>query len=168
MYYKIENKECEVYKKLHELRTKELIISEENKQSIKDKSGLDFESFLGHSGQQNFRRVTQYTGFKFTEPEKVDLKIWQRDKTHSEIFIPNRKTKLGREMAEFISNGLKGSNFMKPFEIFGLEHPRRFSFPFVHIVGEIIVLYFDDQTEPKDENVIEITKREFDALMSLA
>ena len=36
MYYKIENKECEVYKKLHELRTKELLISEENKQAIKD------------------------------------------------------------------------------------------------------------------------------------
>ena len=165
MYYKIENKECEVYKKLHELRTEEIQISEENKQAIKDKSGLDFKSFFGHSGQQNFRRVTQYTGFKFTEPEKVDLKIWQRHKIHSDIFIPNRRTKLGREMEEFISNGLKSSNFMKPFEIFGLEHPRKFSLPFVEIVGDVIILWFDEQTEILDENVIEITKREFDALL---
>jgi hypothetical protein len=166
MYYKIENKECEVYQKLHEMRAYELKISEENKQAIKDKSGLDFESFYGHSGQQNFRRVTGYTGFKFTEPEKVDSKVWQRHKEHNDIFIPNKKTKLGREMDEFISNGLKGSNFNTPLKILGLEHPRRFSFPFVDIAGEIIVLFLDDQFEPKDENVIEITKREFDALRS--
>lgn len=166
MYYKIENKDCEVYKKLHEMRTKELLISEENKQAIRDKSGLDFESFLGHSGQQNFRRVTQYTGFKFTEPEKVDLKIWQSDKTHSKIFVPNRRTKQGREMEKFLLNGLKGGHFTEPLEIMGLEHPRRFTFPFIEIAGEVILLYLDDQMEPKDENIIEITKCEFEKLNS--
>lgn len=69
-------------------------------------------------------------------------------------------------MYAFLSNGLKCSNFMKPFDIFGLELPKKFSFPFIHIAGEIIILCFDDQTEPNDENVIEITKREFEALFS--
>lgn len=161
MYYKILNKDSDVYKKFFELRIREKNIEKENKQAIKDKSGLDFESFLGYSGQQNFGRVTEYTGFKFTEPEKVDLKIWQRHKTHSEIFIPNRKTKLGREMAKFISNGLKGSRFDIPFEILGLEHPSKFTFPFVEIYDDIILLYLDENVEPNDVNVIEITKTEF-------
>jgi hypothetical protein len=35
MYYKIENKECEVYKKLHEMRTFELQLDEENLSKIR-------------------------------------------------------------------------------------------------------------------------------------
>lgn len=164
MYYKIENKECEVYKKLHEMRTNELRMQEENSQAIKDKSGLDFETFLGNLGQQNFGRVTQYNGFQFTEPEKVDLKIWKRHKEYNEVFIPNRKTKLGREMLEFINNGLQKSYFEEPLRILNLELPSKFSFPFVVIEGELILLYLNDKLEPKDENIIEITKHEFDSL----
>ena len=166
MYYKIENKECEVYKKLHEMRTEEIRIGEENKQAIREKSGLDFESYFGVQGQQTIRRVTEYIGFKFTEPEKVDLKVWKRHEKHADIFVPNRRTKSGREMSEFLANGLKGSIFYRPLEILGLEHPRKFTFPFVDIVGDIIVIFLDDQCEPTDENVIEITKREFDAIRS--
>lgn len=167
MYYKIENKECEVYKNLHALRTKELKMSDENLSAINEKIGLKWESFLGHSGQQNFRRTTQYSGFKFVEPEKVCLKTWQNHKEHNDMFVPNLKTKLGREMSEFLLNGLKGSNYNQVFDILNLEHSNRFTFPVVHIVGEIVILYLKDE-EPEDENIIEITKKEFDALLSPA
>lgn len=73
MYYKIENKECEVYKKLHQMRTEEIQIGKENEKAIEEKTGLKFESYLGRSGQQNFSRTTEYFGFKFAEPQKVDL-----------------------------------------------------------------------------------------------
>jgi len=73
MYYKIENKESEVYKKLHEQRTKEEQMELKNTASIIEKTGLNFTNFLGRRGQQNFRRVTSYSGFEFIEPEKVDL-----------------------------------------------------------------------------------------------
>lgn len=164
MYYKIENKECEVYKKLHQMRTEEIQIGKDNEKAIEEKTGLKFETFLGHSGQQNFRRTTQYIGFKFTEPERVDLKIWQRDKEHPEIFVPNKRTKLGREMAEFLANGLKGSIYSKPIKILGLPEQRRFTFPYVEIFGDLILIYLGNNGEPKDENVIEITKREFEKL----
>lgn len=164
MYYKVENKECKVYKELHQLRTKELQIQEDNEKAIEEKTGLKFKTFLGDNGQQNFRRVRQYTGFKFTTPDKVDLKIWKTDAEHKEIFVPNRKTKLGREMAEFLLNGLKGSRYDKVWEILKLEHLRKFTFPYVEIVGEVILIYLSDSQEPKDKNVIEITKREFNEL----
>ena len=164
MYYKIENKECEVYKKLHKMRTEEIQIFKDNVKAIEEKTGLKFEDSLGYHGQQNFRRTDQYLGFAFTEPERVDLKIWQIDKENSRIFIPNRRTKLGREMADFLANGLKGSIYSKPFDILKLSVKRRFIFPFVEIVGDIIIIFLGNDQEPKDPNVIEITRTEFEAI----
>jgi hypothetical protein len=167
MYYKITNKDCDVYQKLHELRTKELKMEEENIQAITEKTGLKWDNSFGHHGQQNFRRVSSYSGFEFKEPEKVDLKIWKIHPEHNTIFVPNLRTKLGREMEEFLRNGLKSSKLRLVLEILKLEDLRKFSFPFLGIVkDEIILLFVDDNHEPKDENVIEITKREFNELIS--
>ncbi len=162
MYYKIENKESEVYKKLHEQRTKEQQMELKNIASIIEKTGLNFTQFFGRRGQQNFRRVTFYNGFEFTEPEKVDLKIWKRDKEYTEIFVPNTRTKLGREMQEFLNNGLEGSMYGIINDILGLETLPRFTFPFVEIIGEKIIIMVDDQYDLDDKDIIEITKREFE------
>ena len=164
MYYKIVNKESEVYQKLHEMRTNELQIEKDNVSAIESKTGLKFDSYLGHTGQQNFWRVTQYSGFKFTEPQKVDLKVWKQDSLHKDIFVPNRKTKLGREMAEFLSNGLKGSSYNKVFQILSIPRPSRFVFPFIEIFGETIGLYLGEEQRPTDENIVEITSKEFEML----
>lgn len=166
MYYKITNKECNIYKKLHELRVKELQIEEENEIAVKEKTGLDWESFLGRQGQQNFRRTTQYSGFKFTDPEKVCLKTWRTDSDIKDCFVPNRKTKLGREMSQFLLNGLKSSNYGKVYEILKLDHSNRFCFPYVDIRNEIVFIYLKDE-KPKDKNIIEITKKEFNESLEL-
>lgn len=167
MYYKITNKKCEVYKKLYSLRVRERIISELNLKKINEKIGLKWHIFLGYSGQQNFRRTTQYQGFKFEEPEKVCLKTWQKSKKHEGFFVPNRKTKIGREMSEFLLNGLEGSNYNRVFDILNLEHSDRFTFPFVEIVDDQIILFLKNE-EPKDPDVIEITKREFTEIYGTA
>ena len=166
MYYKIENRKCEVYERLHELRTKEFQIENDNEVEVKRKVELEFDNFLGHLGQQNFRRVTQYLAFKFLEPEKVNLKIWSVSKSHDGFFEPNRRTKIGRDMSEFLLNGLKGSRYNKVFEILELQEYGRFTFPYVEIVKDLIVIFVSDNQEPKDENLIEITKREFNELLS--
>ena len=62
MYYKIENKECEVYKKLHEMRTKEHQMAKDNIEAINQRVGLEWETYLGYSEQQQFGRVTTYEG----------------------------------------------------------------------------------------------------------
>ena len=165
MYYKIENKECEVYKKLYEMRTNELKVCDENKKAIEEKTGLTWNCFLGYNGQQNFRRTTQYSAFEFVEKDKIDPKIWSLK--DDGIYHPNRRTKVGREMSEFLQNGLKaGNRYDKPFEILGIETKRRFTFPFVEIGNnDVIVCYFDDNHEPHNENVIEITRTEFNAIL---
>lgn len=166
MYYKIENKECEVYKKLHEMRTFELQLDKENLSKIREKIGLSFKDAFGRFRQQSFSRVPEYAGFEFTEPEKVDFKIWKRHKEYPEIFVPNTRTEAGREMKKFLYE-LKGSNYLKPINILGLPYLGKFTFPYVEISGELILIYLGDNHEPQDPNVIEITKREFEELLKV-
>lgn len=164
MYYKITNKECDVYEKLHKMRTDEKIMDENNLKSIKEKVKLDFKNSLGYHGQQNFRRVSEYEGFEFIDVDKVDPKIWVKSKDHDNIFIPNRRTKLGREMFDFLRNKLSYSYFYAPFDILNIEVPGRFKFPYVEIYNDIIVLFIDDKFIIEYENVIEITKKEFEEI----
>jgi hypothetical protein len=165
MYYKIGNKESEVYQKLHEMRINELQMEADNKQTINEVTGLTWEKFLGHYGQQNFQRVTQYNGFQFTEPEKVNSKIWSKHKKFPEIYVPNNRTDLGRKMSALLSNGLKGSSISVAFKNLGIEFPHgTFSFPFIDIVNDIILVYLGEKQIPTDENIIEITSKEFDLL----
>ncbi len=168
MYYKIENAECELYKKLHEMRSQELLWEEENKAAINEKVGLEWESFLGHPGQQTWSRVTEYIGFKFSDPDKVDSRIWKRHTEHDAIFVPNRRYKVGREISDFLRNGLKGHRFDIVFEIFGIEYPSRFSFPVVEICNKTIVVYFGEDYNIDSDDVIEITSKEFNEIREKA
>ncbi|GAB2552767.1 hypothetical protein [Rufibacter soli] len=161
MYYKITNKKSKVYKQLLKMRSDELLWEDENKKSIIQKTGLEFDKFLGNKGQQTYNRVTQYQGFVFKEPEKVDPKIWKRHKHYPEAFVPNTRTKGGQEMYQFITNGLKGNVFYSLLEVLGLEAMGRFTFPYLEIAGETLVLFLDDSMEPSNRNLIEITRTEF-------
>lgn len=164
MYYKIENKESEVYKKLHEMRTAEWQMEEENKAAVNEKIGLEWESYLGYAGQQTWNRVTSYLGFKFKEPEKVDPKLWNEHKEHKGVHIPNRRTKAGREIDDLLKNGLKGHAFNIVFEILGVEYRKRFQFPVVEICNQTIVLFLGEDYGIDSDDIIEITKREFEEL----
>ncbi|STD53055.1 hypothetical protein [Empedobacter falsenii] len=161
MFYKIINKDSEVFKKLFDLRTRELAIEEENLQALKDRIGLEWETFFGYPHQQNARRVSQYEGFAFTEHEKVNPKIWVKDKKHQDIYIPNSRTKLGREMREFLWNGLQSSRYSKVFDILKLGSPRQFAFPVVEITDNAIIIYLGEKQVPKIDDLIEITSKEF-------
>src|ERR1700733_14769033 len=165
MYYKIENKKCDVYKELHAMREKELQIEKDNVAAIERISGLTFKTFVGHRGQQNFRRVTEYISFEFIETDKIDLSVWQLDKEFPTTYIPNRKTKAGKAMTKALNDGLRGSSYDFVIGILKLnDELRRFTFPYVEIVGDVIVIFLGNGHEPKDKNCIEITKKEFDEI----
>ena len=163
MYYKITNKESDVYKKLHELRTKEIAIGERNKKAIIDKIPYKWKNFVGIIGQQSFNRVTQYFAFKFEEPEKVDMGVWKKHKEYPECFVPDNRRKGGKEMQKFIDN-LEKSSFFELEEIIGTDHIGRFTLPFLEIAGDILILYLDEKFEPKGDEFIEITSKEFEEI----
>lgn len=165
MYYKIVKEKSEVYKKLYALRIKENEIEARNLKALECKIGLEWDGVYGRHGQQNFKRVTCYSGFEFKEPTKVDEKIWKRHYEHNTYFVPNTRTKLGREMQEFL-NKLERSRYDIIDNILGLESLRRFKFPFVEIIGKEIILFLDDQHNIDNKDIIEITKREFTDLQN--
>lgn len=162
MYYKIENKKCDVYRKLHALRSKEIQFEKDNVTAIEGITGLTFSTFVGRQGQQNFSRITTYNAFKFNEIDKIDMTIWVSSKDHPECYTTNRKTKAGKAMADSLNKALKSSNYHLVFEILKLEDLRKFTFPYVEIAdNETILIFLGDGHEPTDKNVVEITKTEF-------
>ena len=169
MYYKIIDKESGLYKKLHELRTKELKIEEGNKKLVKEIVGDDWNWFIGRSGQQNFERCTHFSGFQFRHPENLPPKTWVLDKEFGKdgVYVPNRRTKAGREILEKLNN-MPHSSIIRVFEILECEMSGRFIFPFVEICeGGEIVIYMSDRydLESKFKEVIEVTKREAEELL---
>lgn len=162
MYYKIINKESEIYQKLYELRSKELKIQSENKELVMAKVG-EYKKVWGFTGQQHHGRVTKYIGFVFN-PEKVNYHTWKEIDEEKNLFVPNKRTKSGREMAKFL-DGLEESSFLEIFEIFGFPLEGEFVLPYLEIIGDMIILFLDKSQEPNDDNVIEITKKEFYQLL---
>ena len=162
MFYKIRNKESELYKKLHELRTKEKEIDKKNAATVRQLVGDDWGHFSGWLGQQNFHRVTTYSGFAFKHPENLPPKTWKKHKEYEDIYVPDRRTKNGRAIDEALDN-LPHSSVIYVFEILQIEMPGRFVFPYVEICDDgTIVLFVDDKfdLEKKFQDVIEITKKE--------
>lgn len=168
MYYKITNKESGLYKKLYELRAKEKEIDRRNSAKVREAVGDDWDEFTGWSGQQNLWRCTQYSGFKFKHPENLPPKTWKAHKEYKGFFVPDRRTKAGREISELLSNGLEHSSIITVFEIFGCEMDGRFVYPFVEICdnGAIVVFMSDKyDLEKRFSDMIEITHREIDELL---
>lgn len=171
MFYKIINKKSDIYKKLHELRTKELEIEENNKKLVKEIVGDDWNWFVGRTGQQSYDRCTQYSGFQFRHPENLPPKTWVLDKEYGDkgVYVPNKRTKAGREIKEKL-NTMPHSSMFDVFEILECEIGGRFAFPFVEICnsGEIVI-YMSDKydLESKFKDVIEITKHEANELLNI-
>lgn len=161
MYYKIVNTDCDVYKKLHAMRTQELLWEDENKKSIAEKTGMTYDASLSYRGQQTFNRVSQYVGFAFNEIEQVSSNVWKQHSEHKSIYVPNRRTKAGREMSEFL-NTLKGHWFEIVYYCLGVE-PQfgNFCFPYVEICGDVIVVMLDGRIDISSEDLLEITSVEF-------
>lgn len=169
MYYKIENKECEAYKELYALRTEEYEIERKNKEAINNVCGCDWDSFLGQEGQQNYWRVTQYTGFAFKHPDRLPEKTWKRHKEYPDIYVPDNRTKNGKLMRKFLDE-LPHSSITKIFSIFGCQLGGRFAFPFVEIgKDDVIVFYMSDRyhdTLKQNKDYIEITSVEFEKILN--
>lgn len=168
MYYKIINTESKVYQELHALRTEELEIERKNEESVKNVCGPDWDGFLGKAGQQNYQRVTQYTGFAFKRPDRLPEKTWKQHKEYPEIYVPDTRTKNGKMIKKFLDE-LPHSSITKVLSILGCELAGQFTFPFVEIGKEGTIAFYMsdrfDETLRKNDDIIEITSKEFEEIL---
>ncbi|MEG1617374.1 MAG: hypothetical protein RR202_10470 [Bacteroidales bacterium] len=166
MYYKIENQDSELYKALRTQREKEIENDKRNMELIAEKIPQEWEGFFGRAGQQTFNRTSVYRGFKFNNPNDLPNGIWVEKKGNPGIYIPNKRTKGGKEMAEFLDD-LGGFRFTLIFEILGLGYPQgTFSFPYVELIGDTVLIHLDDIFELKHEGLKEITRTEFYSILN--
>lgn len=92
---------------------------------------------------------------------KMDMKVWKRDPNHPEIFIPNKRTKAGKEMQKAISN-LKCFSFMKIMDILDIkDYCGRYVIPTLEIAGDTILVSVDDKHKLTQQDAIMITMNEF-------
>lgn len=163
MYYKLENTASEMYQKLYNFRKNELRIEQENEDSIAARFPNWDKTYMGHRGQQNFNRVTIYVGLGFTDKSLINPKEFKAHKEHSDLYMPNNRTKEGKAVSEFLKN-LQSSSFFALKNMLKMELYGSFSFPFLEIgINDIILCYFDEKYKPSDE-FIEITSREFESM----
>ncbi|MDD3037924.1 hypothetical protein [Bacteroides sp.] len=165
MYYKIVNKDSSIYQKLVEQREKELKTKEENKVLLKQHIPYAYEKFAGFT-DQGARRIPIPVGFYFLHPEEVDLTVWKEDGKRKGLFYPSKRTKAGREMEKFLES-LKSYSAFRLLDEIGIDYCGEFHTPFLEMAGDVVVLHLDDHHEPKDENFIEITKKEACELFEL-
>ena len=165
MYYKVINKESEVYKRLREQREKEIAADERNTKKIEELLGFKWTSFYGKLSGQGFRRVTEYSAFVPNEGEIV-TKAVKPSADHPGAYEPNRRTKSGKALFDFLSRGKEQFAYYDVLNILDCnEIYSRFTIPFMELIGDTILLYLDEKHIPRYEDVIEITKKEFDEIL---
>lgn len=162
MYYKVENKDCGLYKTLLQMRKQELQNEADNIKEISEKYG-EWQMCFAYPSQKYYRN-RMFTGFLFKDTEKLDLKAWVKDKEFPTYWLPNKRSKSGKEVIKVLES-LKFTRFYTLLDALELKPivGTPFSYPYMEISqqNETIILYLDEKWEPKDENIIEITKKEF-------
>ena len=169
MYYKLIDKESALYKKLYDMRAKELQIEKDNVERIKQRYPKWNDEFLGRKGQQNYSRVTTYLGLGFNSEQDVDLREFKPSKDCKGLYEPNRRTKKGKECKAFFDS-LGRSSYSSLMNILANEGVDnvygRFIFPYIEIGSDGLYCYFDDKMKlPSD--FIEITSVEFNKALNI-
>lgn len=161
MFYKITNTQCDIYRKLKSQRKEELKVTEENKEFLKKNIPYKYKRYYGYAAQ-GARRIPIAIGFYFLHPKEVDTKVWREDTKRAGLYFPNKRTKKGRDMQELIERQ-RGFSGFKLLDMLGIDYHGEFYCPQMWVEKGIVLLSLDDNHQPKDENIIEITRKELES-----
>ena len=157
--YKLENKECELYKTLKARIDLEVESNKFNKELIENHVPYEFERYSAYK-EHNAALVITYCGFFFLNPEEVDRKVWKEDKDG--CFFPNRRTKAGKEMAK-IMDSQRRHGFYQLMDVLDISNVcGRFKIPQLFYHVDAILVVTDDNHRLTDSNLVEITRGELD------
>ena len=161
IFYKINNTECDIYRKLKFQREEELKAIEENKKFLKENIPYKYERYCRYT-DQGAHRISIAIGFYFLHPKEVDTKVWREDTRHTSLYFPNKRTKAGRDMHELIERQ-RGFSGFELLDMLGIDYNGEFSCPQMWVEKGIVLVALDDNHHPKDENLIEITREELES-----
>lgn len=100
-FYKVEDSQSALHKKCCEFLDMEKELTEKQKNTIEEK----LPKFSKFKCVRGFTRIVRYVGFVFDDQEHIDAKVWKtKEQDGYMLSIPNRRTKAGREMDDFLAN----------------------------------------------------------------
>lgn len=101
LYYKIENKDSDLFKRANEFLAMEEKLREIQRNTIESQ----LPKFSKYKGEIGFDRIVRYTGFVFDDKESIDPKVWKTKEENGEMLsTPNLRTKVGRAMNKFLGS----------------------------------------------------------------
>lgn len=163
LYYKVENKDSNLYKRANEFLSMEEKLREIQKKTIESK----VPKFSKYRGEKGFNRIVRYAGFVFDDKESIDPKVWKtKEENGVMLSTPNLRTKVGRAMNEFLRSFKRTDVwdvdrllFIDEKSICGTYYPADL-FVFNERIYIIIDSQFRDVFEKNNTDIIEITNGE--------
>lgn len=163
IYYKVENKDSELFKRANVFLAKEEELREIQRKTIESK----LPKFSKYKCLKGFNRIGQYTGFVFDDKENIDPKVWKTKEENGEMLsTPNLRTKVGKAMNEFLSSFKRTSVWdvdrvlaIDEKSLYGSFYPANL-FEFNNRIYIIIDSQFRDVFEKNNTDIIEITNGE--------
>ena len=163
LYYKVENKDSDLFK-----RANKFLAMEENLREIQKKTiESQLPKFSKYKGKKSFNRIVQYTGFVFDDKESIDPKVWKtKEENGVMLSTPNLHRKVGRAMDEFLRSFKRTDVWdvdrllaIDEKSICGTYYPADL-FVFNECLYIIIDSQFRDVFEKNNTDIIEITNGE--------
>ena len=163
IYYKVENKDNDLFK-----RANVFLAMEENLREIQKKIiESQLPKFSKYKGEKGFNRIVQYTGFVFDDKESIDHKVWKTKEENGEMLsTPNLRTKVGKEMNKFLMS-FKRTTVWDVDRLLAIDKDTIYGsfyqanlFEFNECLYIIIDSQFRDVFEKNNTDIIEITNGE--------
>lgn len=163
LYYKVENKDSDLFKRASEFLAMEEKLREIQRETIESK----LPKFSKYRGEKGFNRIVRYTGFVFDDKESIDPKVWKTTVENGVMLSsPNLRTKVGRAMDEFLRSFKRTDIFdlhrllaIGEKNICGIFYIANL-FEFNNCIYIIIDSQFRDVFEKNNTDIIEITNGE--------
>ena len=163
IFYKVENKDSELFKKASEFLAVEDRLREEYKAAVEAK----VPKFKLFRGEKSFNRIVRFVGFVFEDQENIDPKVWKTEEKDGKMLsTPNRRTKAGREMYKFLKSFDLTTDWdvdrllgIEKEMIFGSYFPANL-FKFNDRIYILIDSQFREEFEKNNADFIEITRGE--------
>lgn len=163
IYYKVENKDSDLYKRANEFLAMEEELREIQKKTIESK----LPKFSKYKGEKGFNRIVLYTGFVFDDKENIDPKVWKTKEEDGEMLSkPNLRTKVGKAMNEFLRS-FKRTNVWDVDRLLAIDGKSLYGrfytanlFEFNECIYIIMDSRYRDVFEKNNTDIIEITNGE--------
>ena len=163
LYYKVENKDCDLFKRAKEFLAMEEKLREKQRKTIES----ELPKFSKYKYKKGFNRIVLYTGFVFNDEENIDPKVWKTKEENGEMLSkPNLRTKVGKAMDKFLMS-FKRTNVWDVDRLLAIDGKSVYGsfytanlFEFNECIYIIIDSRFRDVFEKNNTDIIEITNGE--------